>query len=346
MKSFKRLGFMLLAMALPAMAVPSAAYESAKSSSSATVQKASEVLIKNVRIFDGKNEKLADGMSVLVEGNKITKIGKSIPALADATVIEGGGRTLMPGLIDAHYHPVWAAMPLAEILVAQEGYINFVAGKNAEQLLLQGFTSVREAAGNSFGLKRAIDEGLIAGPRIYPAGPMISQTSGHGDFRPYTAVPSNPGEPLAYSNRNGHTVVADGVPEVMKRARESLRMGASHIKLAAGGGVASYFDPIDVREYTFEELKAAVDVAATWNTYVMVHAYTSDAVQTAIKAGVKSIDHGQMIDEATAKMMAEKGVWLSIQPFLDDEDAIPFPEGTESRKKQKKMVAGTEKAIQ
>jgi len=144
--------------------------------------------------------------------------------------------------------------------------------------------------------------------------------------------------------RNALTMVADGVPEVMKRTREVLRMGASQIKLAAGGGVSSSFDPLDVRQYTFEELKAAVEVAATWNTYVMVHAYTPEAVQMAIEAGVRSIEHGHMLDEPTAMLMAEHGVWWSLQPFLDDEDAIPFPEGSASRKKQLQMVAGTDTA--
>ncbi len=225
-----------------------------------------------------------------------------------------------------------------------DGWINLAAAKNAEKLLLQGFTSVREASGNSFSLKRAIDHGLYPGPRIYPTGPMISQTSGHADFRPYTAVPAEPDEQLMYINRNGYAAVADGVPEVMKRVRESLRMGASQVKLAAGGGVASSYDPIDVAEYTYAELKAAVDVAETWNTYVMVHAYTPTAIQTALKAGVKSIDHGQLMDEETAKMIAEKGAWLCLQPFLDDEDAIPFPEGSDQRKKFLTMTAGTEKA--
>jgi len=302
------------------------------------------VLITNANIFDGKSEKLATGMSVLVEGNKIARIAKSIPAPAGATVIDAKGKVLMPGLTDAHYHPMMAALPIADLLSSPDGWINLAAAKNAEALLLQGFTTVREASGNSFSLKRAIDQGLYPGPRIYPTGPMISQTSGHADFRPNTAVPADPDEQLIYVSRNGYASVADGVPEVMKRTREALRMGASQVKLAAGGGVASSFDPIDVAEYTFDELKAAVDVADTWNTYVMVHVYTPRAIQTALRAGVKCIEHGQMMDDATAKMIAEKGAWLSLQPFLDDEDAIPFPEGSDQRKKQLIMTTGTDKA--
>jgi len=302
------------------------------------------VLITNASIFDGLNEKLATGMSVLIEGNTIKTIAPTIEAPAGATVIDAKGKVLMPGLTDAHYHPMMAALPMADLVSSPDGWINLAAAKNAEALLLQGFTTVREASGNSFSLKRAIDLGLYPGPRIYSTGPMISQTSGHADFRSYTAVPADPDEQLIYISRNGYATVADGVTEVMKRTREALRMGASQVKLAAGGGVASSYDPIDVAEYTFDELKAAVDVADTWNTYVMVHVYTPRAIQTALRAGVKCIEHGQMMDEATAKMIAEKGAWLSLQPFLDDEDAIPFPEGSDQRKKQLIMTAGTDTA--
>jgi len=322
--------FLTLAFCAPAMAGDAAPKPS--------------VLITNANIFDGKSDKLATGMSVLMEGNKISKIAKSIPAPAGTTVIDANGKVLMPGLIDAHYHPMMAALPLNDLLSSPDGWINLAAAKNAELLLLQGFTSLREASGNSFSLKRAIDQGLYPGPRIYPTGPMISQTSGHADYRPFTAVPSEPDEQLIYVSRNGYAAVADGVPEVMKRSREALRMGASQVKLAAGGGVASSYDPIDVAEYTYDELKAAVDVADTWNTYVMVHVYTSKAIQTAIRAGVKSIEHGQMMDEAAAEMMAKNGTWLCLQPFLDDEDAIPFPEGSIQRKKQLTMTAGTDTA--
>jgi len=300
--------FLTLAFCVPAMA------EEAKPEPS--------VLITNANIFDGTSEKLADGMSVLVEGNKIAKIAKSITAQAGATVIDAKGKVLMPGLIDAHYHPMMAALPLNDLLSSPDGWINLAAAKNAELFLMQGFTTLREASGNSFSLKRAIDQGLYPGPRIYPTGPMISQTSGHADYRPFTAVPSEPDDQLMYISRNGYAAVADGVPEVMKRTREALRMGASQVKLAAGGGVASSYDPIDVAEYTYDELKAAVDVADTWNTYVMVHVYTSKAIQTAVRAGVKSIEHGQMMDEAAAEMMAENGTWLCLQPFLDDEDGL------------------------
>ena len=285
-----------------------------------------------------------ENAQVLVEGNLIKQVSTGRIDADNATVIDGCGHTLMPGLINAHYHSMFTDVTIEEGMNDSEGYINILAAKNAERLLMQGFTTIRDMGGNSFGLKRSIDEGVVVGPRIYPSGPIISQTSGHADFRPYTAVPTSVAEPLpSYLNvyRSGHLALADGVPEVIKRARESLRMGATQIKLAAGGGVASTYDPIDVGEYTYEELKAAVDVAETWNTYVSVHVYTSRSIRKAIRAGVKSIEHGQMMDKATAKLIAEKGIWLSTQPFLDDEDATPFPEGSESWSKQLEMTSGT-----
>ena len=286
------------------------------------------VLITNVKIFDGMNEDLIMDANVLVEDNLIKQVSTSPIKSKGATIIDGGGRTLLPGLIDAHYHPMFAAIGQMDALTSLDGYLNLVAAKNAENLIMQGFTTVREASGNSFSLKLAIDMGLYAGPRIYPTGPMISQTSGHADYRPSTSVANDPDAPLSYLERSGHALIADGVPELIKGVRSVLRMGASQIKLGAGGGVASSYDPLDVAEYTYEEIKAAVDVADTWNTYVMVHAYTPKAIQTSLRAGVKSIEHGQLMDEETAKMIADKGAWLCLQPFLNDEDAIPFPEGS------------------
>jgi imidazolonepropionase-like amidohydrolase len=138
--------------------------------------------------------------------------------------------------------------------------------------------------------------------------------------------------------------IADGVDQVLLRAREQLRQGATQLKLMAGGGVASNYDPLDVTQYSEAEFKAAVSAAENWGTYVTVHAYTPDAMQKAVNAGVKCIDHGQLADEATAKLMAEKGTWWSLQPFLDDEDANAYPEGSANRKKQIEMSSGTDNA--
>ncbi|WGL17212.1 amidohydrolase family protein [Microbulbifer bruguierae] len=298
------------------------------------------VLITNARIFDGQNEKLADGMSVLVEGNKISQIAKSIPAPAGATVIDANGKVLMPGLSDMHWHVMFNAPAMPVLLTADIGYLTLLAGQSAHDDLMRGFTTVRDVGGNSFAVKRAIDGGLIPGPRIYPSGPMISQSSGHSDNRPR----NEPGHET-YLENNHMLAVADGVPEVMTAVRRNLRMGATQIKLAAGGGVSSDYDPLDVTEYTFEELKAAVDVAKTWNTYVAVHVNTDVAVRQAIAAGVISIEHGFLMEEGTLKLMADKGVWFSMQPLLNDEDAIYFPPGSANETKWIEVTDGTDKVI-
>lgn len=297
-------------------------------------------LFKNVNVFDGQSESLNKNVDVLVKGNKISKIGKNIKAPSDATTIDGNGKTLMPGLIDVHWHSTLATVPQAKILQSDMGYLAITGLKADEDALMRGFTSVRDVGGNVFAIKKAIDEGIAKGPRIYPSGAYISQTAGHGDFRGLHDVPTTSAAPLDYFQRVGMTVIADGVPEVTKRAREILRSGASQIKMMAGGGVSSLYDPLDTTQYSFEEMKAIVDVAKSFNTYVTIHANTDAAIQQAIKAGVKSVEHAFLISDETAKMMAKNGVWLSAQPILNDEDAIPFPDPV-SQKKFIEVTNGT-----
>jgi len=209
-------------------------------------------------------------------------------------------------------------------------------------MLMRGFTSIRDLGGPVFGLKRGIDAGLVPGPRIWPSGAFISQTGGHGDFRLPNDLPARPGD-HTYSERVGAAAIADDPDTVRLRTREQLALGASQIKLMAGGGVASNYDPLDVTQYTVPELRAAVEAAENWGTYVTVHAYTPRAVRQAIEAGVRCIDHGQLLDDTTAKLIAERDVWWSLQPFLDDRPS-PFPEGSTNRRKQLEMYNGTDTA--
>jgi len=305
----------------------------------------SAVLITNANIFDGQNERLAAGMSVLVEGNKITKIAKSIPAPAGATMIDAKGRVLMPGLIDAHWHTMLSFWPLGKVLAADIGTLTLAAAQAHKETLLRGFTTVRDAGGAAIPIAKSVDSGLIDGPRMYPSGPPIGQTSGHGDWRNTHNIPEEKTEALDYVQKTGQTLIADGVPEVIKRTREALRMGASQVKGMGGGGVNSLYDPIDVTEYTFEEAKAMCDVAATWHTYVMVHANTDEAIRMWVRAGAKSIEHGFFIEDATAKLMAEKGVWWSMQAMeATGEDAFVF-ENPISNVKFAQAVAGIDKVI-
>lgn len=302
------------------------------------------VAFTNVLVFDGKSNALRKGLRVIVEGNRIKAVEPAEQPLSKGIqVIDGGGRTLMPGLIDAHWHTMMAAVPMTQLLVADVGLLNLMAADQAEKTLMRGFTTVRDMAGPSFSLKRAIDAGLTAGPRIYPSGAMISQTSGHGDFRLPYEVPEPQNAPLSRGAAIGGGMIADGVDEVLKRTREQLMMGATQIKLAAGGGVASNYDPIDVSQYTEAEFRAASDAAENWGTYTTVHAYTSRAIQTAIRGGVKCIEHGQLMDEETAKILADKNIWLSSQPFLADADSNHYPAGSASEAKSKMVAAGTDR---
>lgn len=341
-RKFSRRGFLAGAGALGATALLSRPAGAAIPEAPKT-----PTLFTNIALFDGKAATLVRGRRVLVEGGRIKALqAAGDPAPEGVTVIDGGGRTLMPGLIDAHWHTMMASLALKDMLTADIGYINLVAAEEASRTLMRGFTTVRDLAGPSFGLKRAIDSGLIAGPRIYPCGAMISQTSGHGDYRMPYEVPAAIDAPLSRGEAINGGVIADGTAQVLKRSREQLMLGATQLKLAAGGGVSSNFDPLDVSQFTEAELRAAVEAAENWGTYVTVHAYTPRAVQTSLRAGVRCIDHGQLIDDETARMIADKGAWLSLQPFLDDEDAIPFPEGSPSRAKQIEMSAGTDKAYE
>ena len=302
------------------------------------------ITFTNLRLFDGKSDALKHGLRVVVEGKTIDAVEPAeAPLGPEVRTVDCGGRVLMPGLIDAHWHAMLASLPLDVLMTADVGYVTLVAAEEARKTLMRGFTSVRDMAGPTFALKRAIDEGLVEGPRIWPSGAMISQTGGHGDFRLPYEVPASPNAPLSRVEAIGAGAIADGADRVLTRAREQLMLGASQLKLAAGGGVASNYDPIDVSQYTEAEFRAAVDAAENWGTYVAVHAYTPRAIQTAIRGGVRCIEHGHLMDEATARLIADSGVWLSTQPFLDNEFSgeAPTPEG---RAKARQVYAGTDTA--
>jgi imidazolonepropionase-like amidohydrolase len=309
-----------------------------------SAQSGAPIAFTNVRVFDGKSDVLRGGLSVVVKGNIINRVGPAERALdANVRIVDCGGRVLMPGLIDAHWHAMMAATPLNVLMTADVGYLNLAAAEEAKRTLMRGFTSVRDMAGPSFGLKRAIDAGIAAGPRIWPSGAMISQTGGHGDFRFPYEVPAAPNAPLSRAEAIGAGAIADGADRVLTCAREQLMLGASQLKLAAGGGVSSNYDPIDVSQYTEAEFRAAVDAAENWGTYVAVHAYMPRAIKAAIRGGVRCIEHGNLMDEATAQLIADHGVWLCAQPFLDNEFANPQPTADGEAKAQQ-VYAGTDTA--
>ncbi len=303
------------------------------------------LLMTNLRLFDGSGKGVRDGLQVLVKGKLISALLPAAEQVEGARVIDCQGKLVMPGLIDAHWHTMLAAIAQTTAMTADLGYLYLAAAQEAQRTLMRGFTSVRDAGGPSFALKRAIDEGMVPGPRIYPSGAMISQTSGHGDFRLRSDIPRAANAPLSLVESVGVAMIADGEAEVLRRVREQLMLGASQIKLLAGGGVASLYDPLDSTQFSERELSAAVEAAEDWNTYAMAHVYLPKGIKRAIKAGVKSIEHGQLADDESVRMMRDEGVWWSLQPFLQDEDSNVYPDAAR-RESQRQVSEGTLKAYE
>jgi imidazolonepropionase-like amidohydrolase len=267
-------------------------------------------LIENVRIFNGVDAQLVAG-HVLIEDGVIAKVSEDgIDAPGGATVIDGGNRVLSPGFIDLHVHLTSHVPP--NQLDAYATLSSVYAAKVAKHYIDSGFTSIRDAGGTHPHFARAIDSGAIEGPRVFPSGAYISQTAGHGDAR----GGSDPHPTLQGGSHymvGGQSVLADGVPQFLAAARENLRLGATQIKIMGGGGVISEYDPIDSLQSTPEEIRAAVQAASDFGTYVLAHAYTSDAVRRLVDNGVKCIEHGLLIDDATAKYVKEHDVVISTQ---------------------------------
>jgi imidazolonepropionase-like amidohydrolase len=271
---------------------------------------AESVLIENVRIFNGVDAKLSAG-HVLIEDGVITKVSKnSIEAPDGSTVLDGGNRVLSPGFIDLHVH-LAGHVPSSQF-DAFTTLHNVYAVKVSKHYLDSGFTSIRDAGGTHPHFARAIDAGDIPGPRVFPSGAYISQTAGHGDWR--SSVDSNPtlsgSDPYIY---DGTAVIVDGADKYLAAARENLRFGATQIKIMGGGGVMSEFDPIHSLQPSPAEIRAAVQAAGDFGTYVLAHAYTSEAVRRLVENGVKCIEHGLLIDDATAKYVKANDVVIATQ---------------------------------
>ena len=315
LKSITTCALAMLMVTSVALAQDDSKYHKTKGAPQQDPDVAKEVLITNVNIFNGTSKKLITGKDVVLKGNKIAKV---IPAGSAgegyAKVIDGKGGYLTPGIIDAHAHAVMGGDENA-FFNGDQHYVQLFAAKELGEMLMRGVTTMRDAGGNTFSLKKAIDDGTIDGPRIYPSGAIISQYSGHGDFRSSNSaiLPKEWGGPLGPGEAAGHVMLANGRDQVMAAVRQQLFLGATQIKVAVGGGVSSFTDPLYVNEYTVDELSAAVEVAADYGTYVQVHVFNEVGVNRAIEAGVKTIEHGHLLNEEDAKLMAKKGVILSTQ---------------------------------
>ncbi len=306
----------LIISGLVAFFVSTAPLSTAVAAEAKKEDKPLQVLFKNVNIFDGKHDMLKKGVNVLVEKNLIKEISsKGIKTNTQVTIIEGNGKTLMPGLIDGHAHIMINAhfdtveknMDLTDIA--------YRASLVVERFLMDGFTAVRDMGGPTFGLRRNIDAGIIDGPRIYPSGGFISQTSGHGDFRDRAdaGLSIQDAGDLSNFERMGIGNVANGVPEVLAATRLNLRNGATQIKIMAGGGGSSRFDPIDTTQYSEEEVCAIVEATKDWGTYVAAHVFNDRAVNRLLKCGVKSFEHAFFISEKTMQKIAKAGGYVVPQ---------------------------------
>lgn len=320
----------ILALSISAMAFSPSLFAAKK-------EAPTQVLFKNVNIFDGTSEKLIKGKDVLVEDNLIKKVGKGLKAGAGATVIDGGGRTLMPGLIEGHGHLQMNGNSLADIENNRNWEELAVRSTvNAKAALMSGFTTWRDAGGMGAGLRKNIDAGLVEGPRIYPAGGFIGPTGSHADFRNFTTPNETMNGPQSTGGRLGMTLTADGVDAIKAAGRQNFMQGATQIKIMSSGGVASQFDPWQLDAYSAEEIRAAVEVADAYGSYVMSHAYSKKSIMRCLENGVKTIEHGFMFDSEVAKLMKKKGAYMTtnmqaFSPALSQVAAISASK-TSSRK--------------
>ncbi len=267
------------------------------------------LLFKNARIFDGTNAECAEGMYLLVSDGLIQDVSPKPIADKDARVIDVGGRTLMPGLIDAHLHAYCSDVSMQRIEAIGEPYRTAHAIRMLGHALDCGFTTVRDIGGGDYSLARAIADGLVRAPRFFYAGKVLSMTGGHGDFRPLEQK-SHHHELCSCGIVNWACRVADGVDACIQAARDELRQGAHCIKIMGSGGVASPTDPIWMNQYREDEIRAIVNECTERRTYVAAHCHPASAIRRCVEFGVRSIEHGTLIDDDTARFVAERGAYI------------------------------------
>ena len=275
------------------------------------------IIFANCAVLDGTRKERRGDHHVLVEGNRIREVSDAPIKSGTARTIDLKGRTLMPGLIDAHVHVLAVDLPLDRLSDRPVTLLTLQAAKVLEGMLQRGFTTIRDAGGADGGLAEAVEEGLVHGPRIFPSGMALSQTGGHGDVRPRTQSVETC---ACCAGGLAGSRIADGVAECRRAARDELRKGATQIKILASGGVASPYDPIWNLQYSEEEVRAIVEEARAWRTYVLAHAYSPEAIRRSIEFGVRSIEHGNLIDRATAEHVA--GADAFVVPTLATYDAL------------------------
>ena len=274
-------------------------------------------LFSGGRFLDPRRDELLEGVEVLIDGGVVRELSDRPIKASAAQRVDLAGRTLMPGLIDAHIHVVLTEVDLQRLSSVPLTLFAAKGSAAMQAMLMRGFTTLRDTGGADWGMKAAAEQGFFLGPRLFISGQPISQTGGHADFRlrTQTEVFCACCSGLTFSSR-----IADGVPEMVKAVRDELRKGADQIKIMVSGGVASQADPLESLQFRMDEIEAAVEEAERWGTYVCAHAYSAKAIERAVKGGVRTIEHGNLIDAPTAKLMAEKGAY--IVPTLVAYDAL------------------------
>lgn len=264
------------------------------------------IAFRNAALFDSRKGVLRKGATVLIEGDKVAQVSYGNLKVSDSKTYDLKGKALLPGLIDCHVHVTAVTHDVIKLSAQPPSLITAQAKDVLEGTLMRGFTTVRDAAGADFGLQEAIERGLFAGPRLFIAGWPLTQTGGHGDARPRGAKTMF----CTCAGLGLFGAICDGVAEVRRAAREQLRNGANHLKVMAGGGVMSPNDPIEGTQYSVEEMRAICEEADNAGKYVMAHAYSPRSIERAVGAGVRSIEHGNLLDARSARAMKAAGAFL------------------------------------
>jgi imidazolonepropionase-like amidohydrolase len=306
----------------------------------------SQTLLTNFRLLDPDRDDLADGHQVLIEGERIREVSDR-PIKADSAVkVDCGGGTLMPGLIDCHVHVFLSDVVLRRL---EDMPLTLMTARSAalmRGMIDRGFTTVRDTGGADWGIKAAVDQGFLAGPRLFIAGKAIGPTGGHSDGRRRT----DPGTRCHCCNALAFTMgIADGEADVRRAVREEMRQGCDHVKIMMSGGVASPFDPLDSMQFSPAEVQAAVEEAGAFGRYVCAHAYTPEAITRAAHCGVRTIEHGNLIDEPSARLMAEKGMFLVanlVAYFAMRERAAEFGMNAEMLAKNDLVIDGALRSLE